>query len=66
MPPVRFEPTNPASARLQTYALNRAATGIGGYYVTKSKCLLIVPTLKLNTNKDYHNDGDNNDMATQN
>jgi hypothetical protein len=29
MPPVRFEPTIPASARPQTYALDRAATGIG-------------------------------------
>jgi hypothetical protein len=29
MPPVVFEPTIPASARPQTYALNRAATGIG-------------------------------------
>jgi hypothetical protein len=29
MPPVRFEPMIPASARPQTYALDRAATGIG-------------------------------------
>jgi hypothetical protein len=29
MPPVGFEPTIPASARPQTYALERAATGIG-------------------------------------
>jgi hypothetical protein len=29
MPPVRFEPTIPASARPQTHALDRAATGIG-------------------------------------
>jgi hypothetical protein len=29
MPPVWFEPTIPASARPQTYALGRAATGIG-------------------------------------
>jgi hypothetical protein len=29
MPPVRFEPTIPASARQQTYALERAATGPG-------------------------------------
>jgi hypothetical protein len=29
MPPERFEPTIPASARPQTYALARAATGIG-------------------------------------
>jgi hypothetical protein len=29
MPPVRLEPTIPASARQQTYALDRAATGIG-------------------------------------
>jgi hypothetical protein len=29
MPPVRFEPRIPASARPQTYALDRAASGIG-------------------------------------
>jgi hypothetical protein len=29
MPPVGFEPTIPASARPQTYTLDRAATGIG-------------------------------------
>jgi hypothetical protein len=29
MPPVGFEPTIPASARRQTYVLDRAATGIG-------------------------------------
>jgi hypothetical protein len=29
MPPVRFEPTIPAVERPQTYALDRAATGIG-------------------------------------
>jgi hypothetical protein len=29
MPPVGFEPTIPASARPHTYALDRAATGIG-------------------------------------
>jgi hypothetical protein len=31
MPPVGFEHTIPARARPQTYALERAATGIGGY-----------------------------------
>jgi hypothetical protein len=31
MPPVGFESTIPASARPQTYALDRAATGIGLY-----------------------------------
>ena len=29
MPPVGFEPTIPARERPQTYALDRAATGIG-------------------------------------
>ena len=29
MPPVGFEPTIPAGERLQTYALDRAATGTG-------------------------------------
>jgi hypothetical protein len=29
MPPVEFEPTIQASARQQTYALDRAATGVG-------------------------------------
>jgi hypothetical protein len=36
MPPVGFEPTIPTSARPQTYALDRAATGIGfvGLYIS--------------------------------
>ena len=29
MPPAEFKPTIPASERSQTYALDRAATGIG-------------------------------------
>jgi hypothetical protein len=29
MPPSRFELANPASKRPQTYALDRAATGVG-------------------------------------
>ena len=29
MPPVGFEPAVPTSERLQTYALDRAAAGIG-------------------------------------
>jgi hypothetical protein len=29
MPPAGFEPTIPASERLSTHALDRAATGIG-------------------------------------
>ena len=29
MPPVGFEPTNPASERPQTYALDRTVTGTG-------------------------------------
>ena len=31
MPPVGFEPTTPASDRLQTLALDRSATGIGRF-----------------------------------
>ena len=34
MPPVGFELTIPASEPLQTYALNRAATGIGQLEIT--------------------------------
>jgi hypothetical protein len=36
MPPVEFEPTIPASARPQTYALDRAATGIGPVHMFTS------------------------------
>jgi hypothetical protein len=36
MPRARFEPTTPATKRPQTYALDRAATGIGG---EKQKCI---------------------------
>jgi hypothetical protein len=41
-PPVAFEPTLSASARLQTYALDRAATGIGNIIIQRdqnSECL---------------------------
>jgi hypothetical protein len=34
MPPAGFKPTIPASARPQTHALDRAATGIGSLYIT--------------------------------
>jgi hypothetical protein len=34
MPPVGYEPTIPASARPQTYTLDRAATGISDKKVT--------------------------------
>jgi hypothetical protein len=37
MLPVGFEPTFPESARLQTYSLDRAVTGIGITYVTDNK-----------------------------
>jgi hypothetical protein len=40
MPPVGFDPTIPASARPQTYALDRAATGIGGAKYTAVNCNL--------------------------
>jgi hypothetical protein len=33
MPPEGFEPAIPASERRQTYALDRAATGVGKPYV---------------------------------
>ena len=34
MPPARFEPAIPASERLQTCALGRAATGIAGFFLS--------------------------------
>jgi hypothetical protein len=37
MPSVGFEPTIPASARLQTHALDRATTGIGHEHCTREK-----------------------------
>ena len=33
LPPAGFEPAIPASEKPQTHALNRAATGIGSYYI---------------------------------
>jgi hypothetical protein len=33
MPPVSFEPTIPASERVQTYALDSMATGIGSTFI---------------------------------
>jgi hypothetical protein len=41
MPPVGFEPAIPASARPQTYALDRAASGIGSsvlYRILTEQC----------------------------
>jgi hypothetical protein len=35
MSPVVFEPITPAGERLQTYALDRAATGTGGITFTE-------------------------------
>ena len=43
MPPVGFEPTIPASERLQAHALDCAATGIDGYDIRTKK--------KQNTNR---------------
>jgi hypothetical protein len=43
MPPVEFEPTISASARTQTYALDRAAAGIGSF----KALFLKYPYLKL-------------------
>jgi hypothetical protein len=37
MPPVGFEPMIPASVRLQTYALDRADTGIGDRVYSEAK-----------------------------
>jgi hypothetical protein len=37
---VGFEPTIPASVRAQTYALDRAAAGIGGKYFGGLKSLI--------------------------
>jgi hypothetical protein len=37
MPPVGFDPTIPANALPQTYALDRAATGIGPFEGSFSK-----------------------------
>jgi hypothetical protein len=37
MPPAGFEPVIPASERLQTYALDRAATGIAIFCNTSAK-----------------------------
>ena len=36
MPPVGFEPTISAGERPQTYALDRAATGIGTYCINQN------------------------------
>ena len=37
MPPVGLEPTISADERPQTYALDRAATGIGGMKIKQSR-----------------------------
>jgi hypothetical protein len=42
MRPVAFEPTIPASARPQTYALDRAATGIDENCILKIIVILLL------------------------
>ena len=55
MPPEGFEPAIPASKRPQTYALDRAATGIGtdGQKGCKNSMINIIvrPTLRV---KEFH------------
>ena len=46
MPPVGFEPTISAGEQLQTYALDRAATGTGMYYI-----LYIINNMKMRNGK---------------
>jgi len=57
MPPVGFEPTISAGQRPQTYALDRAATGIGiiiNYTCTKKVKVTLVQALRLCTGPRAH------------
>jgi hypothetical protein len=52
MPPARLEPTIPTSDQPQTYALNRAATGIGEEI--SWPIIIIIIILITNTNRQDH------------
>jgi hypothetical protein len=56
MPPLRFEPTIPASARLQTYALERAVTGIGENKLWNTQLLDELWTVVLLNKECYETD----------
>jgi len=45
MPPLEFEPTISAGKRPQTYAIDRAATGISNFAVTSYTCLDLLQPL---------------------
>jgi hypothetical protein len=47
MPPVGFEPTIPVSARQQTYALERAATGIGFSFKFRPNIIASISIFKM-------------------
>ena len=48
MPPVGFEPTILAGGQLQTYALDRAATGTGSFIaITDRKNYIIIKVLRF-------------------
>jgi hypothetical protein len=51
-PPVGFEPTIPASARPQTYAVDRAATGIDWIHVFRVKITIVFHYVTDNINHD--------------
>jgi hypothetical protein len=57
MPRAGFEPTTPATERPQTYPLDRAATGIGLYYIIPFKSKYChSPALKYHNSNDINND----------
>ena len=49
VPPVGFEPTIPANEQLQTYALDRATTGIG--QILKSRVSIAIMALYVVASK---------------
>jgi hypothetical protein len=51
MPRAVFEPATPATERPQTYALDRAATGIGEFYLLLMQIILIQISNLLKTFK---------------
>ena len=55
MPPVEFEPTISAGERLQTYALDRAATGTGFYSVlTQENVVALREHLMMSSTVETH------------
>jgi hypothetical protein len=54
MPSAGFEPAIPATKRLQTYVLDRAATGIGNFTLHITKLVLTIIFISMKSVNNIH------------